>query len=87
MLGAGPGEINGDVMDAIGELTNISAAQAKAQLEEYKLSIGLPTVICGKGRLDQVSARRAADRYSVRFRVGADLRGSRTRGIDRWFAG
>ncbi len=49
MLGSRPMELNGEVMDAIGELTNIIAGAAKAQLAEYKLSIGLPTVICGKG--------------------------------------
>jgi chemotaxis protein CheX len=50
MLGNRPEEINGDVMDAIGELTNMIAGAAKTQLEEYRLTIGLPTVICGKGQ-------------------------------------
>ena len=48
MLGARPDEVDGDVMDAVGELTNMIAGAAKTQLEEYKLSMGLPTVICGK---------------------------------------
>lgn len=48
LLGSRPDEINADVVDAIGELTNMIAGAAKAELEEYQLSIGLPTVICGK---------------------------------------
>jgi chemotaxis protein CheX len=43
-----PAEINGDVTDAIGELTNIIAGGAKAKLEHLALSVGLPTVITGK---------------------------------------
>jgi chemotaxis protein CheX len=48
MLGSTPQEINGDVVDAVGELTNMIAGAAKTALEKYQLSIGLPTVICGK---------------------------------------
>lgn len=48
MLGSRPEELNADVVDAVGELTNMIAGAAKSQLEEYRLSIGLPTVICGK---------------------------------------
>jgi len=50
MLGSRPEEVNGDVLDAMGELTNMIAGAAKNQLEEYRLTIGLPTVICGKGQ-------------------------------------
>lgn len=39
--------IDGDVLDAVGEITNMIAGQAKAQLEEYKLSLSLPNVIEG----------------------------------------
>lgn len=42
-------EINSDVVDAVGELTNMVAGSAKAQLTEYKLSISLPGVIKGQG--------------------------------------
>ncbi len=41
--------INADVLDAVGELTNMIAGNAKAQLEEYKLSLSLPNVISGEG--------------------------------------
>ena len=41
-------ELNHDVFDAVGELTNVIAGNAKAQLEEYKLSLSLPNVIYGK---------------------------------------
>jgi len=39
--------IDADVIDAVGELTNIVAGGAKAQLEQLEMSIGLPTVISG----------------------------------------
>lgn len=48
MLESRPPGLNQDVMDAIGELTNMIAGSAKTQLEEHHLTIGLPTVICGK---------------------------------------
>ncbi|PHS11336.1 MAG: chemotaxis protein CheX [Blastopirellula sp.] len=39
--------INEDVVDAIGEIANMVAGSAKAQLEEFELSISLPTVVVG----------------------------------------
>lgn len=42
-------EINADVVDAVGELTNMVAGAAKAKLEQYNMSIGLPTVVTGAG--------------------------------------
>ena len=48
MLGETPTEINADVVDAVGELTNMVAGAAKAQLAQYDLSVSLPSVICGK---------------------------------------
>jgi chemotaxis protein CheX len=41
-------EVDSDVVDAIGELTNMIAGGAKAQLEKLSLSVSLPSVICGK---------------------------------------
>jgi len=43
-----PLEINADVADAVGELTNIIAGGAKAKLEHLHMSVSLPTVITGK---------------------------------------
>jgi chemotaxis protein CheX len=48
LLGDAPTEINSCVVDAIGELANMIAGAAKAQLEQMELSLGLPTVITGK---------------------------------------
>jgi chemotaxis protein CheX len=48
MLGERPPEINGDVTDAVGELTNMVAGCAKAQLKHLALSVSLPTVVVGK---------------------------------------
>jgi chemotaxis protein CheX len=53
MLQERPPEINGDVVDAVGELANIIAGQAKAQLEHLDLSVSLPSVITGKGHCIQ----------------------------------
>lgn len=48
MLGERPVELNADVVDAVGELTNMIAGNAKAQLEQFNMSISLPNVIMGK---------------------------------------
>ena len=40
-------DISNDVLDAVGELTNMIAGAAKSELEEYKLMISLPNVITG----------------------------------------
>jgi len=42
-------ELDADVLDAIGEIANMIAGQAKAELEEYDLSVSLPNVITGQG--------------------------------------
>lgn len=44
-------EINDDVVDAVGELANMVAGAAKAELEEYQLSISLPNVVIGDGHI------------------------------------
>ena len=41
--------IDDDVQDAVGELANMIAGQAKAELAEYKMSVSLPNIITGKG--------------------------------------
>lgn len=41
-------ELNDDVFDAVGEIANMVAGQAKAELEEYDLSVSLPTVVTGE---------------------------------------
>ena len=41
-------EINDDVIDAVGELANMVAGQAKAELAEFDLSISLPNVVTGE---------------------------------------
>jgi chemotaxis protein CheX len=40
-------EANEDVMDAVGELTNMVAGATKAKLSSYNLSMGLPSVFHG----------------------------------------
>ncbi len=42
-------EIDDDVIDAIGEIANMIAGAAKAELEEYELSLSLPSVVTGQG--------------------------------------
>lgn len=48
MLMADCHEINADVLDAVGELTNMVAGRAKSQLEELHLSVSLPNIITGR---------------------------------------
>lgn len=48
MLGEAPTGMNGDVVDAIGELTNMIAGAAKAQMEHLEMSVSLPSVIMGR---------------------------------------
>jgi chemotaxis protein CheX len=43
-----PEEINSEVIDAVGELTNIVAGAAKGELDQFQLSISLPTVVMGR---------------------------------------
>ena len=49
MLGERPAAIDADVRDAIGELTNMIAGNAKAKLDQLALSVSLSSVITGKG--------------------------------------
>ena len=51
MLGARPAELNGDVIDAVGEVTNMIAGRAKSQLEHLSMKLALPTVITGKNHV------------------------------------
>ncbi len=49
MIGTETNEVNSDVCDAVGEITNMIAGSAKAQLAKYQLSISLPNVVTGDG--------------------------------------
>lgn len=51
MLGERPDGLNSDVTDAVGELANMIAGAAKTKFASSALSIGLPTVVCGKDHL------------------------------------
>lgn len=51
MLQAQHESINAEVADAVGEITNMIAGSAKSKLAEFELSVGLPTVICGKNHV------------------------------------
>lgn len=51
MVGIEATEINREVCDAVGELTNMIAGAAKAQLAAHQLSISLPNVLSGKGHV------------------------------------
>ena len=49
MLMAETHSIDADVIDAVGELTNMVAGAAKSELEEYQLMVSLPNVVTGEG--------------------------------------
>ncbi len=41
-------ELTDDVVDAVGELTNVIAGAAKSKLEEFHLEVSLPNVVTGR---------------------------------------
>ena len=41
-------EIDNDVLDAVGEITNMVCGDAKAKLAQFQLSISLPNILCGE---------------------------------------
>ncbi len=41
-------EVDADVLDGIGEIINIIAGAAAAKLADFKIGLGLPTVLAGK---------------------------------------
>src|SRR5271165_6222184 len=61
-----PPELNADVADAMGEMANMIAGQAKAQLEHLSMSLGLPAVVTGKGHC--IEFPRNAMRICIPFR-------------------
>jgi len=48
MLGIEATEINREVADAVGELTNMIAGSAKCHMEKLELSISIPNIVSGK---------------------------------------
>ena len=48
MLAAHVSSVDADVIDAVGELTNMVAGAAKSQLEQYHLMVSLPNVVTGE---------------------------------------
>lgn len=47
LLGTSIDEVNDDVLDAVGEVVNIVAGNAKRGLEQFRLTISLPSVVQG----------------------------------------
>lgn len=48
IIGTNATEIDSDVCDAVGELTNMIGGAAKAQLSQLELSLGIPNMILGR---------------------------------------
>lgn len=57
MLGDAPDAVNDEVVDAVGELTNMIAGSAKCQLAHFSMSLALPTVITGKDHMITFGSR------------------------------
>lgn len=53
LVGTKTSFIDDEVCDAVGELTNMIAGQAKGQLERYELSASIPTIVTGRNHLIQ----------------------------------
>lgn len=51
LLGEVPESIDTNVIDTVGELTNMIAGQAKGGLEQFDMALALPTVITGKNHI------------------------------------
>lgn len=49
MIGTESDQVNDEVCDAVGEITNMIAGSAKSQLAKHNLSISLPNVVTGTG--------------------------------------
>jgi chemotaxis protein CheX len=60
--------LNADVADAMGEMANMIAGQAKGQLEHLCMSLSLPTVVTGKGHC--IEFPRNAMRICIPFSCG-----------------
>ncbi len=65
MLGAQPSGLDNDVVDAVGELTNMIAGCAKAKLQQYNMLLALPTVIIGKEH--QIGFKSGIDPINIPF--------------------
>jgi chemotaxis protein CheX len=57
MLGSKPPEVNSDVIDAVGELTNMIAGAAKAKLSPIFDSVALPLVLVGQNSAISLPSR------------------------------
>ncbi len=57
LLGTQCHEINADVVDAVGELTNMIAGGAKTALSHLEMSIGLPSIVTGRSHSINFASR------------------------------
>jgi chemotaxis protein CheX len=64
-LGTRPDEINGDVVDLVGELTNMIGGNAKDRFALKGVNLGLPTVVAGQGHY--VAFESGLDRSHLQF--------------------
>jgi len=53
-----PDDLDRDVLDAIGELTNMIAGSEKTKLEQCQMTIGLPMVVCGMAKRSRSPRKR-----------------------------
>ncbi len=51
LLGERPPTVNAEVRDAVGEMANIVAGGAKAQMQQLEMSVSLPSIIIGRNHL------------------------------------
>jgi chemotaxis protein CheX len=66
LVGKRPAAINQDVLDAVGELTNIIAGRAKADLEHLSMKLVSPTVVTGHNHV--LGFAHDGDAISVAYR-------------------
>jgi len=57
LLGERPTTVSAQVVDAVGEIANIVAGGAKAQMQQLELRVSLPSIIIGKNHLINFPAK------------------------------
>ncbi len=70
-LGVCPTSINSDVIDLVGELTNMICGNAKERLNANGLALGLPTVIVGSDVIVAFESGLAMSQLSFEHERGA----------------
>jgi len=95
LVGHRPKSIDAEVLDAVGELTNIIAGRAKAALEHLSMTIVPPTVVTGRNHVlgfapggDAISVAYTCPWGDLALEIGLDEHDAKPRpSVREWLAG